>query len=406
MVAVKKLSAFHFISGGLCSLVIAMGVGRFAYTPLLPGMQAQFGFNDAIAGLIASLNYVGYLLGAVLCRKTLTNAMKLRGFRYSIVISLLTTLTMGLFDNEVTWMALRFLGGAASAAVFVLGSAIVMDQLEQSTSSHLAMLIYSGVGLGIAFSGAISPALTKAFGVQNAWIGLAILCLPLAVWCWHTLIPQAQAYKAQRIRNEESKANNSNLLGWLSGAYFCEGFGYIVSGTFLVAFLKQTADVNSSGEVAWIIVGLSASAAVPFFHLLSRYWQPVNVLIFGHGLQALGILLPVISSHWLLVNSGAVLFGGTFMGITALSLYIGKTMRPNKSQAVIGLLTAVYGVGQILGPLVSGVLSTHSGNFKSALLLSASIVALGGLLLVVGKFRAGRNGSSIMKNQEESHAVR
>lgn len=130
MVAVKKTSAARFISGGLCSLVIAMGVGRFAYTPLLPGMQEQFGFNDTVAGLIASLNYVGYLLGAILCQKSLTNTMQLWAFRYSLVISLLTTLTMGLFGSDAMWMVLRFLGGVAIAAVFVLGSAIVMDQLE------------------------------------------------------------------------------------------------------------------------------------------------------------------------------------------------------------------------------------------------------------------------------------
>ena len=288
----------------------------------------------------------------------------------------------------------------------MLGSAIVMDQLEQSTSSHLAMLIYSGVGLGIALSGAISPVFTKAFGVQNAWIGLTVMCLPLAAWCWHTLIPPDQVLTAQSVQEKEIKANNPNFLGWLSGAYFCEGFGYIVSGTFMVAFLKQTSGANSSGEVAWIIVGLSASAAVPFFHLLSRYWGPIKVLIFAHGLQALGIVLPVISRHWLAVNIGAVLFGGTFMGITALSLYIGKTIHPNKSQAVIGLLTAVYGVGQILGPLVSGLLSTHSGNFKSALILSSAIVTLGGLLLIVGKFRTKNKGASIEKNQEGYHAVR
>jgi hypothetical protein len=77
---------------------------------------------------------------------------------------------------------------------------------------------------------------------------------------------------------------------------------------------------NSSGEGAWIIVGLAASAAVPFFHLMSKYWEPLRVLIFAHGLQAIGILLPVIFSHWLAVSLGAIQFGVTFMGITALSL--------------------------------------------------------------------------------------
>jgi MFS family permease len=72
------------------------------------------------------------------------------------------------------------------------------------------------------------------------------------------------------------------------------------------------------------------------------------------------------------------------MGITALTLSIGKILKPDQSQKVIGLLTAIYGIGQILGPLVSGILSKNSGDFVSAIVISAVAVILGGMILITG----------------------
>jgi predicted MFS family arabinose efflux permease len=136
--------------------------------------------------------------------------------------------------------------------------------------------------------------------------------------------------------------------------------------------------------VAWTVVGLAASVSIPVFHQWSKRLHLVYVLIIAHLIQGLGIVLPVLSSHWLCVISGAVLFGGTFMGITALTLSIGKILKPDQSQKVIGLLTAIYGIGQILGPLVSGILSKNSGDFVSAIVISAVAVILGGMILITG----------------------
>ena len=402
MAVKKKSRAAFIISGGLCGLVVAMGVGRFAYTPLLPAMQSQFSFSDAVAGSIASLNFLGYLLGAVLCHRSLTPGMKLKAFRWALIISLLTTLCMGLFEEIAAWMILRLAGGVASAGIFVLGSAIVMDELQQSGSSHRAMLIYSGVGLGIALSGIVSPLLTDSFGVQIAWVGLAVICLPMVIWSWYTVIPESQGPINQTLPADAEEIEFSNILPWLVGAYFCEGFGYIVSGTFLVSFLQHQSGLNASGNTAWVIVGLTALISVPLFHLMAKRSGPVRVLIFAHVLQAIGILLPVMSNHWLAVNFGAVLFGATFMGITALSLFVGKVLRPDRSHSIIGLLTAVYGVGQILGPLISGILSTRTGSYTMSLTVSALSVAFGGGLLTIGMFR-GASKSDLSNNhtQEE-----
>ena len=371
------------ITGGFLALVIAMGVGRFAYTPLLPAMQNQFGFSDEIAGSIASVNYLGYLLGALLCFKNMKADTKLWVFRICLVLSVITTAWMGFVSQAVPWTILRLVSGMASAGIFIIGSSIVMGRLPQS-KNQLGILIYSGVGAGIALSGVVSPVLIKSFNVQVTWVGLALICLPLSLFCWFVMIPPGSEPKVDLNSKGTIKFKYPQLLPWLMAAYFCEGFGYIISGTFIVSFLQGQSGFFSSGPVAWTMVGLAASVSIPVFHQLSKRLHLVHLLIIAHFMQGLGILLPVLSSHWLCVISGAILFGGTFMGITALTLSIGKTLMPGQSQKVIGVLTAIYGVGQILGPLVSGILSENAGSFVSALAMSALVVILGGSILIAG----------------------
>ena len=381
----KKQNTGHgaLITGGFLSLVIAMGVGRFAYTPLLPAMQNLFGFSDEIAGSMAAVNYLGYLLGALLCFKNMRAETMLRIFRSCLVLSIITTAWMGFVIQVGPWTILRLVSGMASAGIFIIGSSIVMGRLPQS-KSPLGILMYSGVGAGIVLSGMVSPVLIKYFNVQISWVGLALICFPLSLFCWFVMIPPASEPKADLNSKGSIEFKYPQLFPWLMAAYFCEGFGYIISGTFIVSFLQGQSGFFSSGPVAWTMVGLAASVSIPVFHQLSKRLHLLHVLIIAHFMQGLGILLPVLSSHWLCVIAGAVLFGGTFMGIVALTLSIGKALKPGQSQKVIGMLTAIYGVGQILGPLVSGILSKNTGDFVSVLVMSALVVILGGFILIAG----------------------
>jgi predicted MFS family arabinose efflux permease len=382
----EKISILRLVLGGFSALVVAMGVGRFAYTPLLPEMQSQFFLSNDVAGSIASINYLGYLIGALLCFKKLTPKEKIMAFRLSLIGSVLTTLSMGFFTQAVWWMVLRFFSGVSSAGIFILSSSIVMEKLQGSKYSHFGILIYSGVGAGIALSGIISPFLIEHFDIQMAWVGLALICIPFAMLCWFVMIPEPLSETAPHNSQSFRKFEYPGLLPWLVLAYFCEGFGYIVSGTFIVSFLQGQSGPFPLGTLALTMVGLTATVSVPFFHQLTNRMHIVHILIIAHVMQGIGILIPVFSSHWFAINLGAILFGGTFMGITALTLSIGKILKPGQSQIVIGLLTAIYGIGQIFGPLVSGILSGYTGSFASALVMSAIIVIIGGFILTIGVF--------------------
>lgn len=185
-----KISIFRLVLGGFSALVVAMGVGRFAYTPLLPEMQLQFFLSNDVAGSIASIKYIGYLMGALLCFKNLTPKEKIVAFRLSLAGSVLTTFSMGFSTQAAWWMVLRFLSGVSSAGIFILSSTIVMEKLQGLKYSHLGILIYSGVGAGIALSGIVSLFLIEHFDIQMAWVGLALICIPFEMLCWFVMIPE------------------------------------------------------------------------------------------------------------------------------------------------------------------------------------------------------------------------
>src|SRR3546814_16415570 len=61
----SDLPAASLAFSGLVALAVAMGIGRFAFTPLLPMMQNDAGLALTQGGWLASANYLGYLIGAL-----------------------------------------------------------------------------------------------------------------------------------------------------------------------------------------------------------------------------------------------------------------------------------------------------------------------------------------------------
>ena len=372
------------VVGTMFCLAIAMGVGRFAYTPLLPIMQREFKFGDNTAGLLASVHYAGYLLGAFVLRYAAPGRDRTLIFRLSLAASISTTAGMGLTSSMTLWSALRFASGLASAGVFVLSSAIVLDALARWGKLHLSGYVYSGVGAGIVMTGLAVPPFNRAFGVYGAWLGLAALCLPLGWATWRWVVDQETPRNDRGSLPRTGKDQKQPYLVWLTVAYFCEGLGFIVSGTFLVSIIQNLSGSLSSANHTWILVGLAAAPSGIAWSYLAARIGFVKAIIGGHLLQSFGIVLPVLSHSLASAYLGAVLFGGTFIGIAVVSLSLGKVLSPQHSGRIIGLLTAVYGTGQILGPALGGLLAEKTDSFFLPLVAASMVVAIGAVLLAVG----------------------
>jgi MFS family permease len=188
---------------------------------------------------------------------------------------------------------------------------------------------------------------------------------------------------AQEVEPLGGIGRPGRALTLLTLSYFCEGAGYIVAGTFLVALLAREPQTAPVADLAWILVGLAAMVSVPLWTRLGAGMGPRRALVLAFLVQAAAMGLPVVWRGPASALAGAVGFGGTFMGITALALSLASTLGGRQSGAAIATLTAAFTLGQMLAPLPAGWLAERSGGFGPSLAAAAGLVALGAALLLV-----------------------
>ena len=369
----EALSATRVLLAGAAALALAVGIGRFAYTPVLPAMQEAAGFGAATAGWIAGWNYLGYLLGALAASLIAARESRYPALFSSVAASILTTAAMGMTGSVAAWCALRFASGLASAGVLVISSSIVLEALARASRPHLMGVHFSGVGVGIALSG-----LVVALG--GYWSSLAAVCVVLALLTLPLGARHAGASSAAPRAAVPERFSSTLLIA----SYFLEGLGYVVTGTFLVAIAKQMPGIGGAAESLWIAVGVAGAPSTLLWSRAAARWGAPNALIAAHLVQAAGIVLPAFFDSLWVALLAAVFFGGTFMGITAVGIGFGGRISAQPAR-MIGLLTAAFGLGQMIGPVIAGWLAERQGGFNGALLLAAGAVVLGAVLLAAGR---------------------
>ncbi|MCY9656758.1 YbfB/YjiJ family MFS transporter [Paenibacillus chondroitinus] len=387
-----KRNTVIVLIGGIAAMMVAMGIGRFAFTPILPMMMENHLFSPAGAGYLASSNYLGYLIGAFLLTLVQVNNRS-RLLLAGLIASILTTWGMGEFQSLEIWLLLRFLSGLASAVVFVIASSMIMDRLSQLQAG----LFYGGVGAGILLTGVSVPLLAKTGDWIEVWKGLGLISLLLGLTAWYLLRDKHSGAKtAQSPRNEQSSGIRRILI-WLTIAYGLEGLGYIVTGTYLVAYAKTVSNLPNIASLSWILVGIAGAPSCILWSKLASQWGKKWTLTFSMILQSIGIAIPVLIHSSMAVFVGAFLFGATFMGITMLTVSFAKDLYPQNNRKIIGLLTTFFGLGQILGPLIAGHLISGNGSYLSALIGAALIVLLGAVSLPLGIGSADRKQLKLMR---------
>jgi predicted MFS family arabinose efflux permease len=366
--------------GGILALAAAMGIGRFAYTPILPAMQEATGLTATEAGLLAAANYGGYLVGAFLVAVAVRAPARSPVLLTSAIAVAATTAVMAVTTGLAAWGIVRFLSGLASAGVFVVASGLVLDDLRRKGRATLSGWLFSGVGLGIATSGIVVRLTGDTLGWRGDWLALALLATLAIYPCWRWLPrPILENGPIDSPLPVQSNAN-SVALAFLFTAYFLEGIGYIVSGTFMVAIVERTPGLQGIGADVWIVVGLAVMPSAVLWGALAGRTGFAPALACAYLLQAVGIALPILGGAWSAFSS-AMLFGGTFAGITTLTLTLAGHLTSGGSARLIGMLTAIFGIGQMVGPVLGGYIANRAQNFAPALVLAAAFVLAGGVLM-------------------------
>ena len=360
-------------------MAVAVGIGRFVYTPILPPMVHGLGLTTGEAGLIASANFAGYLAGAIAAASARGLVNPRTWLLAALAVSAVTTGLMAWADSLPSALVWRFVGGAASAYVLVLSSALVLDRLAAARHSALSAVHFSGVGTGIACSALLTWGLAAAgFGWRAMWLGAGLLSI--AGLAGVALVPPAPPAVASDAAAPPQPVDSRLKL--LSVAYGLFGFGYIVTATFIVLMVRGSPEAAPIEPVFWLAVGLAAIPSVAFWVAWGRHMGVMAAFAAACLVEALGVLASVAWPGVVGLLSASVLLGGTFMGLTALGLIAARDLAPANPHRWVGILTSAFGLGQIVGPVVAGYGFDLTGSFflpsmlAVAALCAAAVLAL------------------------------
>jgi predicted MFS family arabinose efflux permease len=363
--------------GGLVALAAAVGIGRFVYTPILPLMVEDLGMSKGTAGLLASANFAGYLAGALFAATPTMPGSRRNWLLLALMVSALTTGAMAFTSSTTAFLTLRFVGGVASAFVLVLASTLVLDRLSAAGRPGLAAVHFAGVGVGMALSAVLVSSLAAwDGGWRSLWLASGLTSV-LAVGIVAGLIAD-RVGPAMATTSRPRQANPG--LAALVVAYGLFGFGYVITATFLVAIVRGSAQVRVLEPLVWLVVGLTAAPSVALWT-----WVGVKIGIargfgFACGIEAVGVAASVLWLTPVGILLAAALLGGTFMGITALGLIRARHLSSGDPRRTLAVMTAAFGLGQIVGPVFAGVIYDATGTFLVPSLTAVSALLVGALL--------------------------
>jgi predicted MFS family arabinose efflux permease len=369
---------------GTLLLAAAMGVGRFAYTPLLPPLREVLDWSLATAGDVASANFLGYLLGALLAAPFAQRSTRARWLLAGMVGSALTTALGAVGDSVTFWLLIRLLSGVASAFCLVLGTATIVEYLVDRKRPGLVALHFAGVGVDIVLSVAVIESVRWGGGTVHAqWGGLGVITTLLMAWSWWVLrrLPVGVHASVADAGQETAPPTAHGELVRLVIAYGLFGFGYVVTATFIVAMARGLDNAALVEPLTWAVVGLLAAPSVAFWQHLARRSGIFTALRVAFAVEAVGVLLAGYGSGAPALLIGGALLGATFMGITAMGLSAARGIAGRHPGRIIGWMTAAFGLGQLIGPAVAGRLAEVTQGFGLPSLVAAVLLVIALLLL-------------------------
>jgi predicted MFS family arabinose efflux permease len=376
--SVGRVNAVSAALGGLIATAAALGIGRFVYTPILPPMIEALKLSKSEAGLIASANFVGYLIGALLAAMPRLPGSRRLWLLGSLAASAATTAGMGLGQTLAAFLILRFVGGAASAFVLILASTVVLEHLAEAERNELSAVHFAGVGMGIAISAALVAALLHLGQTWRAlWLASGVLslaaCLAAAL-----LLPRLASSTLQTGKQTSGVARLT--LQPLVVAYGLFGFGYIITATFLVAIVRATPAIQALESLIWVVFGMAAVPSVALWARIATALGIPTTFAIACIVEAAGVLASVLWPTTLGIFLAAILVGGTFMGLTALGLMEARARTSGDARRTLALMTGAFGLGQIVGPLFAGILSDRLGSFTAPSIVAALGLVIAALL--------------------------
>ena len=373
---------------GALGLSVAMGMGRFFYTPALPLMVAALHWDSAPGAWIATLNYVGYFIGTLVIAQGWVEPNRFV-YRLSLIVSTLGLAAVALTPNLIWQGGIRTIAGIASGLIFVCVTQRIPANSRKPRDGGIS---YGGVGFGILVSGAIVLAAGSFADWRQLWLICAAVSALFTIIAWTWPIPTrvSQNTTAEAVDPTETntddpaeaatpfEANRRRAMAILSTGYFFQGGGYIIIGTYLVVLAGPVFGATAAAST-WLIAGIATAVSPLTWSAVAARIGTVKALTLCYCLQVFGGLLAVFGSTPIVLIIAAALFGFTFIGVVMMTIGVGTQMGVANASAK---LTSWYSIGQIVGPaIVAAALSEH---IAAAFIASAIALAIAMALTLVG----------------------
>ena len=364
---------------GISALTIAVGIGRFSYTPILPYMISALNLTTTEAGLIASSNYLGYLLGSLIpiFPQFPKNIRSI--FIYSIFISIISLFAMGLTNTFEVFILIRFIHGVFSAFVLILGTSLIVSHVQKKGKLFLGTAHFSGVGLGMALSAIVVSYLGYLnFTWDELWFSIGILAIMLSF----QIIKFTPIQKAEVKYNLKSKNKTSLGFSLITISYGLYGFGYVAFGTFISTMSRLTPGLEKTEPYVWFVVGITGIPSVFFWNWFgSKIGNDIGLFL-ANLILGLGVLFSVLINNEFGIFISCILFGLSFVPITSMCLLEGQKRFSGSFIVSTAILTFSFSVGQMIGPYLSGLLTDYYGSFFFSMIISGIILIFGSLLMI------------------------
>ena len=364
---------------GIAALTIAVGIGRFSYTPILPYMISELNLTTTEAGLIASSNYLGYLLGSLIpiFPQFPKNIRSI--FIYSIFISIISLFAMGLTNTFEVFILIRFIHGIFSAFVLILGTSLIVSHVQKKGKIFLGTAHFSGVGLGMALSAIVVSYLGFLnFKWDELWFSIGILAIILSF----QIIKFTPIQKAEVKYNLKSKHKTSLGFSLITISYGLYGFGYVAFGTFISTMSRLTPGLEKTEPYVWFVVGVTGIPSVFFWNWFgSKIGNDIGLFL-ANLILGLGVLFSVLINNEFGIFISCILFGLSFVPITSMCLLEGQERFSGSFIVSTAILTFSFSIGQMIGPYLSGLLTDYYGSFFFSMIISGIVLIFGSLLMI------------------------
>ncbi|MCR8914784.1 YbfB/YjiJ family MFS transporter [Marinobacter panjinensis] len=376
----KPVETMKVLVASVIAVVVMVGIARFSYTPMIPEMVGALGLSTSVVGMLATVNYAGYLTGALLITRISDLGLKVRLYQLGLVVAVISTVLMGYTTNVWLWFILRFISGLSTSAGMLLGAGLLMSWLIRNNQKSELGVFFSGIGLGIVLTAVVAELIKDAFTWDTQWViyGLVALVLVVPAWRW---MPDYRACALPQTAGKAAGNERSRFIRILQLAYFCAGVGYVVTATFLVAIAESMPQLKGHGWLIWLIVGLAATPACWLWDVFSRRWGQWLALYLAYTLNAVSIVMLIVNADMVSVMLSAVIYGASFIGIVSMMLAMVGRVFPENPSRPMSRLTFSYGIAQMLAPAVVGYLADVEGNYTNGLWLTLAVMALGVVML-------------------------